>query len=331
MKYLQTFVMYVTFSITTTFGQQLSQYSMYMINPYLMNPAAAGTSDYYHINMGYRTQWGLINGPQTMFITGHGHLGKEHERLRGIHKNQNSWHHGMGFLVYRDAVGPFENYRVLATYAYDFTIFKNVRFSAGASLGMQNYRINSEHINLTKDIDPIKLSNNNKLLLDGNIGAWMYHKLWYVGASLDQIFMNNVNASPFPVPIGVNRLVQHYFITAGGAIEILRDPAIYLIPSIIIKANQYTSNPTFDINAKINFRELKWKDEHLLWAAVSYRNQDGLVFMFGAKFMSRFEFGYAYDLVLSELSARTSGTHELMLGLILIPRQRILSPSDFWR
>ncbi len=69
--------MYIGISNTVT-AQQLPQFSQYMHNMYLLNPAAACVQSDAEINLGFRQQWtGFDAAPQTYYINGALNLGKK--------------------------------------------------------------------------------------------------------------------------------------------------------------------------------------------------------------------------------------------------------------
>src|SRR5690606_37647426 len=59
------------------FSQQLPQYSQYMHNLYVVNPASAGMNDYLDVNLSFRQQWtGIDDAPRTYYLSATGALGK---------------------------------------------------------------------------------------------------------------------------------------------------------------------------------------------------------------------------------------------------------------
>ena len=323
----------------TGLSQQLPQYSQYLLNFYLINPAVAGTTDHYDIKAGYRKQWvGVEGSPTTFYITGNGHVGKEHERLRRRHRNQNTWHHGFGFQFIGDRTGPLSVYNFLLTYAYDMNLTRWTRISFGANLGIKQFGIDQSRIRLSEGIEDapnVPLNNMNKTLPDMALGFWIYHKLFYFGASTQQLFMNSLGAPSIYDRVNndanvVNRLAQHYYITGGGLIWMGQFTA--LIPSVLVKKVFVAPSVSVDINAKVRYSfNTKVKNKDMIWGGISYRNQDAVVFLAGFLYDNKYEFGYAYDYsVLSGLRAHSAGSHEIMLGYRFMPNAQIISPSDFW-
>jgi type IX secretion system PorP/SprF family membrane protein len=320
------------------FAQQLPQYSQYMFNMYLINPAVAGTSDYFQLNIGTRYQWiGVEGAPRTFFATGYGFVGKEDKRLRGIHKNQNSWHHGLGFSLFADVSGGtdanhiFNSYRFNVTYAYDFKLTEKIRTSFGANIGMQQLFINAQGAEFNSGFSSIVFnSTRNFIAPDLATGVFVYHPLWYAGISAYNLLNNKIPNTPYSQPIADNNNVRHYFAATGGIIRLSRDPEIDMIPSILLKFSEglpIKSLVSADFNLKFTYKELFWKEDYKIWAGFSYRSQSDFILMAGARYKSRFEFGYAFDFGVSQLRYNS---HELMLGYRFIPKQKVLSPSDFW-
>src|SRR6202035_3990251 len=51
-------------------AQQKPQYTQYVFNNYLLNPAVAGIENYTDVKAGYRSQWtGLQGAPVTSYLT----------------------------------------------------------------------------------------------------------------------------------------------------------------------------------------------------------------------------------------------------------------------
>ena len=60
------------------YAQQRPQYSQYLLNSYLLNPALSGIENYTDVKLGYRQQWaGLQDAPKTAFVSAHWALGDE--------------------------------------------------------------------------------------------------------------------------------------------------------------------------------------------------------------------------------------------------------------
>ena len=93
----------VLLSVNTVKAQQLTFNSQYMLNQYLINPAAAGTSDYLSIGTSFRQQWaGFKDAPRTQMLTSNGKVGENM---------------GVGGILYNDVTGPLRNLGFTGSYA----------------------------------------------------------------------------------------------------------------------------------------------------------------------------------------------------------------------
>src|ERR1700761_3787768 len=64
--------------LQSTFAQQRPQYTQYVFNNYLLNPAVSGIENYTDVKAGYRSQWtGLEGAPVTSYITINAPLGQD--------------------------------------------------------------------------------------------------------------------------------------------------------------------------------------------------------------------------------------------------------------
>ena len=179
-------------------AQQTPQFSQYMLNGYLINPALAGTEDYVDLKVGYRNQWGSSfdgQAPKTFYVSGHSPIAKPHEyyHAKGEHVN---WH-GVGGLVVSDKTGPISNNSFYASYSYNMGIVKQkgtgiykrggVRASFGMFLGLR--QMNIDFSQLWTETDE-QLSGNqgqyNQLVPDASVGTWIYGETWYAGLSAMQ-------------------------------------------------------------------------------------------------------------------------------------------------
>lgn len=326
------------FTLVTAYAQQLPQYTQYMLNPYLINPAVGGTTDHFDIKAGYRNQWMGFNSrpkeisgiedykvaPITMYLTAHGHIGKDHQRLRGRHKNQNSWHHGVGLQVINDRAGPTSHLTIQGSYSYDMSIRKNLRLSFGAFMGINQWSVAGDRIKLN---DGSQIPGFSRILPSMSFGMWLYHKYWFAGLSVLNLVPFGAGATAYPVEVSnssvSNRLAQHYFFTGGAIFHPSKDLAI--IPSLLLRPNFVGKTlASIDINTKIRYR-------NMVWGGLSLRNSDAFAVLAGVLIDKKIEIGISYDYTInSSLRPVSGGTLEFMLGYRIDPRAHVMSPSDFW-
>ncbi|MEN0057182.1 MAG: type IX secretion system membrane protein PorP/SprF, partial [Mucilaginibacter sp.] len=77
---------------------------------------------------------------------------------------------------------------------------------------------------------------------------------------------------------------------------------------------------TFDVNMKLSFQDK-------LWLGGSYRRGDSFAALAGININSLINVGYSYDFTTSELRTVSSGTHEIVIGILLNNRYKVTCPQ----
>ena len=300
------------------FAQQRPQYTQYMINPFLLNPAVSGTEDYMDIRAGYRKQWtGFEGSPRTMYLSAHTNIGK-HLVTKNRSRNRKNGFHGLGGVITNDAIGATNTTTVSAAYSYHLKVSKKVFASLGAMGGFNQFTLDANKLRPADVNDGLIQTQSRIGMGDITVGAWVYSDKFYAGASMAQLAPS----------LGITRtgeyanyeLTHHYFVTAGYRIPLGYD--FMLIPSFLVKVA--TPAPmSFDINAKIRYKDF-------IWAGVSYRNRDAMAAMVGIIINNTFDVSYSYDYITSDITRYTGGSHEIVVGYRLRSQGRVICPSNFW-
>ncbi|MFT4033179.1 MAG: type IX secretion system membrane protein PorP/SprF [Siphonobacter sp.] len=335
--YLPTLLLFLIFS--SSIAQQRAQYSQYMFNSYIINPAWSGMEDYIDLKSGYRNQWvGVEGAPKTFYIAGNAALDKSDRTsslsVRGpngrplarskVFRSQQHFpdHNGIGAIFLRDETGPSSRTTFDITYAHHFVLTNFLKLSTGISAGVTQHTLDFDKLQLLEPNDPLsgygKLS---KIVPDINAGALLYSANFYVGASVNQLLFKKLNygfngTSDYE---WLGRLYNHYFLTAGYRFDISNDFA--LLPSAMVKSVRPTP-VSFDLNLKALFQDR-------VWLGASYRHKDAIVGLIGVNVNYLLNIGYSYDFTFSNLSTVSKGTHEIVISLMLANRQRILCPRLF--
>ena len=316
MKKFYLSALFVVISTISAFAQQRPQYTQYMVNPFLLNPAVSGTEDYADIRAGYRKQWaGFEGSPRTMYLSAHTNIGKQLVTNNRTRHKKNGFH-GIGAIVTNDAIGPTTTTTFSAAYSYHMKVSKKVFASLGLMGGFNQFSLDGSKLNPGV---PEGLAGQSKMGMgDITVGAWVYSDRFYAGASMAQI------APSLQITKTGQRteytMTKHYFVMAGYSIPLGYD--FKLIPSICIKGAS-PAPLSFDINAKVRYKDF-------LWAGVSYRNRDAVAAMVGVVINNMFDISYSYDYVTSGINKYTGGSHEIVVGYRLRPQGRVICPSNFW-
>ena len=310
-------------AITTSivFAQQRPQYSQYMNNQFLLNPAVAGTGEHIDLKTGFRQQWaGIEDAPRTYYVSGNISLGNQGGKLLKGNNLSGKSGHGVGFIAMKDQTGPLSWTSFYVSYAYHMQISQDFMVSLGASGGFQQFYLDGSQLRyVDRTVAGIGAIRNTTP--DANLGMWVYSKNMYFGASIQQIVPSKIDGYNAPASTnGVNQLAKHYFLTAGYKFEINKE--FSLIPSFMAKI-QNPAPVSFDVNCKVVFKEK-------VWAGLSYRLSDGITTMAGFVLKDVINISYAYDYITSDLSAFQSGSHEIILGVKFGSKGKKRSGLAFW-
>lgn len=314
-------------------AQQQGQYSQYMMNYFLINPAAAGTEHQVDIRAGYRRQWtGLSGSPQNYYLTGHAPLNRMY--VRGIGKGKKrSAYHVVGGILSGQTLGALTHNTVYLSYAYHIPLSQKWTMSMGLIAGLNQFSLNRSKLDFGDYIPDVAAGNINKINPDLGAGLWLYSDKFFFGVSSMQIIQSKLGSSPNQLVRGV--LDRLFYLTGGYNIQL--SPVLSLVPSVLLK--QTVTAFQMDLNAKMRYM-------NVFWAGISYRRIDAMSFMAGVLIPlshqgnrrmrggqsseTRLEIGYSYDLVTSRLGPYSYGSHEIMLAVILPMPGQLVCPSHFW-
>lgn len=298
-------------------AQQEAHYSQYLLNYYLVNPALAGSEAPFNIMMGHRNQWtGMQDAPQTYWLSVNKAINYPSARVR-----QRRGHHGIGGLVLTDRAGPFRYTQAHLSYAYHLPLSKTYTASLGVSAGMKQLALDKEQVIFVQNPNDSYFNtySDRQLDPDAQVGLWVYSDRLFTGLSAHQL-LSARNASNADADAATLASHYHYYATLGYRIPIDQD--LSFIPSLMVKS-AYPSPVQVDVNMKLRYRQ------HI-WGGVSYRHQDAITVLMGAILRDKFLISYAYDVSTTRLRHSSRGSHEIVLGLKLPPRGKVVCPDQFW-
>lgn len=285
-------------------AQQLPQFTQYMFNTYLINPAVGGTNNFYQIRYNNRFQWvGLNDAPQTYNLSAYGPHGKKDM--------------GFGGSFYYDVTGSTSRTGGLFSYSYNMQITQSgLRVSGGLSLGFLMFRADGSKFNYGDGFnmnDPALYTNAKSIFTpDASIGFLLYDTRLFVGISAHQLLGQKLYQSNLEREIneeveqyyGINKLKQHFMLSGGILLALNRDWDIE--PSALVKY-MINSPIQVDLNTKVTYRKE-------FWGGISLRWMDGVSLLFGYNYQKRYLFGYSFDYSLTGLRTHSAGSHEIMIG-----------------
>lgn len=273
---------------TTGYSQQDPQYTQYMYNMNVLNPAYAGSQGTLSIGLLGRTQWVNIPGaPKTLTAAIHAPVG------RNV---------GMGFSAIVDEIGPVKEQNVFADFSYTIQTSDEGRLAFGIKGGFTFQSIDFFKLSIEQKDDQLFSENLNEVYPNFGVGGFYYTDNFYVGLSMPNMLeTRHFNKKGGIVSSASEKM--HYFLTSGYVFEL--SEALKLKPSVMLKA---VTGAPLSIDTSINAMFYEKVEFGLSW-----REGDSVSSMINFLVDKNLRIGYAYDYTLTNLGDFNTGSHEVFL------------------
>jgi type IX secretion system PorP/SprF family membrane protein len=308
-------------------SQQMPQYSQFNRNQFIVNPAAAGVSNYTDISMAGRWQWvGVNDGPKTTYLafsmpvkvkTRYYNPGIRTSTgpIKNTKIETGRLKHTIGGQLIADQYGAFRKQAFSSAYALHLPLNENFNLSFGLKVGLSNNMFLSDKAQVLNMVDNSQTytdntytnytsNQSNKYILDLGAGLYFYGKGFYVGLSSQQLTKDFVEFGKGTANFSPQ---VHYNLISGYRVKLNEE--LTLIPNILLKY-MYPAPLSIDVSIQAEYKER-------VWFGLGYRHTDAFIALFGINVNNRFKMGYSFDFSLSRFKNYSSGGHELVLGLML--------------
>lgn len=276
-------------------SQQLARRSQFIFNPYLHNPAVAGTKLYSPIMASYRNQWaGFEGAPQTYMISGHTALPNKI---------------GVGGILFNDnAGGAIVRTGAELTGTYQADLNNRDAVSFGLSGVVSQFKFDGTDLLVQDKFDnALPGTMESTLNFDATFGMMVYGPNYYFGLSIPNLLQTSLGIEG--VLTDENENIRH-FNFMGSYLHYLSDD-FSIQPSGLIKLTGVTP-VQLDVLVKVAYQEM-------IWAGLTYRHQDAVALALGLEY-DRYSVGYSYDITTSDAANLSPHTHEITIGYY-IPRK----------
>ena len=273
-------------------AQQDPQYSQYMFNQVILNPAYIGSKEALNATLMYRKQWVEISGaPQTINLSVSGPL--KQKRL------------GLGGHVVQESIGPKTWLSAYLDYSYKVRLGRG-HLAFGLSTGLVNYHFNASRLNLQDPSEPLQAYNfSNINRFDMNAGLYYHSSSFYAGLSMSHL--TSPRLFDINTPTGTQayyNLKPHVFVTLGKGFAVSEN--LVFSPSVLVKIVEGQQ-----VNADLNFNFLI---RERLWLGVSFRSSNAMVALAQFRITDKIKLGYSYDQGVTGVMRAAGGSHEVMIG-----------------
>ena len=287
-----------------SFGQQDPQYTQYMYNMNIINPAYAGSSDATSIGILYRDQWeGIEGAPKTATMNVHLPVGKNI---------------GLGVSAISDEIGPVSETNLYLDFSYTLKLANSNRLAFGLKAGATFHDIGLIGLDLIDPNDPFFANDINENTPNLGAGIYFYKpNKYYASFSVPNI-LESVHLDSNEYNIGSE--TRHMFAAAGYVFDINND--FKLKPHAFVKYALDTPI-SIDINANLFMYDL-------VEFGIGYRTDDSVTAMINFLISDFVRIGYAYDSIQSELNFITKASHEIFINFDINLRAKVSrSPRYF--
>jgi type IX secretion system PorP/SprF family membrane protein len=294
----------------TSYAQQDPQYSQYMYNTIVVNPAYAGSREMMSIFSLYRTQWvGLEGAPVTSNFS-------IHTPIKGSNV-------GLGLSVINDKIGPSDENNIAIDFSYTINTSDRYKLSFGLKATANLLNIDFYKLNQYDQNDYVFDTNvDNKFSPNIGVGIYFHSEDSYIGLSAPYL-LETTHFDRY-ADIGANSHVAteriHYYLIAGHVFNLSAD--VKFKPSLLTKL---VEGAPLQVDLSGNFM---FNDKFV--AGLAYRWSAALSAMVGFQATDSWFIGYGYDLETTRLANYNSGSHEIFLRYELFNKyDRIISPRFF--
>ncbi|MCI5058719.1 MAG: PorP/SprF family type IX secretion system membrane protein [Flavobacteriales bacterium] len=289
---------------TSVYAQQLSQSSLYMFYPQVMNPAYAGIGYTTSGMANQRFQWiGIEGRPATSVVS----IGTPIRKRKSTRSNKRGPKAaktglGVGMTLIHEKVGSLINSTIAADISYSLEVDQ---FNHTLSFGLRGVgdlvSIDYSSLYVLNVNDEVRNRTYiNEFLGNVGFGIFYHGEDFIVSATVPKLLNSSLDVIDNTT---IGRQVDHYFLS--GAYSFLLTTDFQLVPSVNLKS---TVNSPFSYETNLNCVY-----QELFWFGLLYRHQDAIGFNFSAKIKNSISLGYSYDYA-TNLENAIFGSHEFLLG-----------------
>ena len=286
-------------------AQQDPQYTQYMYNTNMINPAYAGSRGTLNVFGMYRTQWvGLDGAPKTANVSVSTPLGES-----GL---------GLGVNFTNDRLGAMDENNISVDLAYAIDLNADYKLAFGLKGTANLLSVDYTKLNIHNPTDPVSQENlNNKFNPNIGAGVYLYSDKAYVGLSVPNFLTTDRYDDN---DITTMRQKMHFYLMGGYVFDVSEN--LLIKPAALVKA---VSGAPLQVDLTANFLMY---DKFTLGAA--YRWDASVSALAGFQVNENLFVGYSYDFETTALQRYNSGSHEIFLRFELFNRRSTINAPRFF-
>jgi type IX secretion system PorP/SprF family membrane protein len=311
-KYMKTRIigLIVLFFTIVASAQQDAQYTQYMYNTIVVNPAYAGSRQSMSIFGLHRNQWvGVAGAPVTNAFS--------------INTPLNESKVGLGLSVVNDKIGISTENNIAADFSYTIPASEKYKMSFGLKASANLLNLDFSKLSYQPG-DPNQYQDDidNKFSPNIGVGFYLHSDNSYIGISAPNLIetkhFDKSDNSSSTSHVAAEKI--NYYLIAGYVFDL--NPNLKLKPSLETK---YVQGAPLQVDVSTNFLI----NEKFV-AGLAYRWSAAMSAMVGFQASDSWFIGYSYDFDTTEFAKYNSGSHEIFLRFELFKKyDKIISPRFF--
>ena len=298
-------------------GQQENQYTQFMFNKLVLNPAYAGVRNLPSVTALYRSQWMGFNGrPESKQASFDVPI--VYDRA------------GFGLSLVNNSHGVFDNWYGSMAYSYKLKLGDLSNLSIGLSGTIRYLELDfTDPTVRIRDVDDPSIPDNvNTEKFDqwkGNfgLGAYFTYDHFYVGLSVPNFFENEIG-----INTSLNQTAEelrHYYVMSGAMFPL--SSTLHLRPSFLLK---YVQNAPVDIDLGLSLVFNLRFHAGLAFRAGGDGSGDSIDLLAFYQASDQVGIGAAYDYTLSDIRDHSNGSLEVLLRIDLKKQRANLANPRFF-
>jgi type IX secretion system PorP/SprF family membrane protein len=280
-------------------AQQDHQYTQFMYNKLLVNPAYSGARGVPSLTAIYRNQWmGFDGAPQSALLS--------------LSSPFLSPRVGVGAVLSHQSAGLQRDFMGSLAYSYDLIAKDDISLRVGVQGSMRSLSMNFAKASTRDDNPAGDPSLNDQRINDiyGNVGAGIYANFLqraYVGFAVPRIYANTIGLNSNP-QFTTAKEYRHYYGMAGVIVPLSKD--VKLLPAVLVK---YVAGAPFDADINLNL-DIKNKVTFGLSGRLGGDNGlESVDLLAYWQATELFGVGLAYDFTLSRVRDYSAGSIEVLV------------------
>lgn len=287
-----------SFAVSIAEAQQAPQFTQFMFNNLVVNPAYAGAERIGTINFLSRSQWtGVEGAPTTLAFAAH-------TPVRNI---------GLGVTFLHDRIGIHKNTTILTNYAYHIRLTERATLSMGLQAGINNLR--SDYNSIPSSAGDPKASNSfNEIFFDVGAGIYLQGSRLKAGISAPHLLSNTVQVND-------SVAIMYSSTTIFGQLRyrFTLSEKLDLEPGVLVKYFQGLP-AAIDMNTMLIYRKV-------IAGGLGYRYKESIDAFIWVQLTHQLRLAYSYDYPIDLASRLSTSSHEVMIQYQFKRKERsITSP-----